>query len=99
VYFAGAGGTVYYRDGVDGPNGAVHHIAFFGPLSTYLANQAAYDSSVFIDTPLTSDSRGDIYFGFRVVGQSPLCPLWSERRIQDLRYVTGDPNLGDVFKR
>jgi hypothetical protein len=72
VYFAGAGGTVYYRDSVDSGSGATGHIAFFGPLSTYLSNQSAYDSTVFIDTPITSDSHGNIYFGFRVQGTSPL---------------------------
>jgi hypothetical protein len=72
VYFAGPGGTVYFRDNVDSANGATGQIAFFGPLSTYLANKPAYDSSVFIDTPLTSDSHGDIFFGFRVEGFSPL---------------------------
>jgi hypothetical protein len=68
VYFAGPGGTVYYRDHVDSPVGTVHQVAFFGALSTYLADKADYDSTVFIDTPLTSDSRGDIFFGFRVQG-------------------------------
>src|SRR5262249_11612356 len=72
LYFAGAGGTVYYKDGVESANSPVHQVAFFGPLSTYLANQSAYDSSIFIDTPLTSDSSGDIFFGFRVIGTSPL---------------------------
>src|SRR5262249_1848645 len=72
VYFAGQGGTVYFRDNADSPSGATGQIAFFGPLSNYRANRAAYDSTVFIDTPLTSDSQGNIYFGFRVEGTSPL---------------------------
>jgi hypothetical protein len=72
VYFGGPGGTLYYRDHVDSPLGEIHQVAFFGPLSTYFANKSAYDSSVFIDTPLTSDSKGDIFFGFRVQQFSPL---------------------------
>ena len=33
---------------------------------------AGFDGSVFIDTPLTSDSAGNVYFGFRVTGANPL---------------------------
>src|SRR5262249_49933481 len=31
----------------------------------------AYNNSVFIDTPITADSQGDIFFGFRVTGSNP----------------------------
>jgi hypothetical protein len=62
LYFAGVDGKVYYRDNVDSPSGATGSYVFYtGPL----------DSTVFIDTPLTSDSQGNIYFGFRVQGTSP----------------------------
>src|SRR5262249_28366634 len=33
---------------------------------------SGYNSTVFIDTPLTVDSAGDVFFGFRVQGTSPL---------------------------
>ena len=91
VYFAGPGGTVYFRDNVNSPNGATGQIAFFGPLSTYLANRSAYDSTVFIDTPLTSDSHGDIFFGFRVEGFSPLS-IGSQSG-----YARIDPNGNGTF--
>ena len=46
-------------------------LAFFG-LNNYQAAAATYDSTVMINTPLTSDAAGNIYFGFRVTGANPL---------------------------
>lgn len=71
VYFAGKGGTIYYRDNPDSANGTVTQIAFFGSMAHYTANQAAYDNNVFIETPLTADAQGNIFFGFRVNGATP----------------------------
>ena len=74
LYFAGDGGTVEYTDSPDaaGPNSpAIGRLAFFG-LSNYNANPAAYNSTVFINTPITSDAAGDIFFGFLVTGSNPL---------------------------
>ncbi len=66
VYFAGAGGTVYYRDTPDSSSaGGSGQLAFYG-MSTYSGNTAAYNSNVIIDTPITSDSAGNIYFGYLV---------------------------------
>lgn len=76
LYYAGAGGTVYYRDQVDsaaGPNGlagATGQIAFYGN-AAYAANSAAFNSAVQISTPLTADSAGNVYFGFMVTGSNP----------------------------
>jgi hypothetical protein len=92
VYFAGPGGTLYYRDHVDSPLGEVHQVAFFGPLSTYLADKADYDSTVFIDTPLTADSKGDIFFGFRVQGFFSPLPTGAQSG-----YARIDPNGNGTF--
>jgi hypothetical protein len=72
LYFAGAGGTIYYIDKVNSLGATVSgQLAFFG-LSNYQADPAAYNGSVYIDTPITSDSSGNIYFGFTVSGSNPL---------------------------
>jgi len=71
LYFAGAGGTIYYVDSPDGSGTrTVGQLAFYG-LANYAANQAAFDGSVFINTPITSDRAGNIYFGFQVTGSNP----------------------------
>jgi len=72
LYFPGAGGTVYFRDNVDsaGP-AATGQLAFFGG-ANYSANPASFNATVFIDTPITADADGNIYFGFRTSGTAPL---------------------------
>jgi len=71
LYYAGAGGTVY---SIDNPDSASHTApvqrAFYG-LSNYQANTAGFNSTVFINTPITADSAGNIIFGFRVQGTAP----------------------------
>jgi hypothetical protein len=70
--FPGGGGTVYYCDSPDSTNAPViGQIAFYG-LTNYLANTNAYLGNVFIDTPITSDRYGNIFFGFQVTGSTPL---------------------------
>ena len=72
LYFPGAGGTLYYCDSPDSTNTpAIGQIAFYG-LANYLANTNAYLGNVFIDTPITSDRYGNVFFGFQVTGSTPL---------------------------
>ncbi len=66
IYFPGGGGTVYYCDTPDSTNlPVIGQIAFYG-LTNYNANTNAYLGNVFINTPITSDRYGNIYFGFQV---------------------------------
>jgi len=76
VYFPGAGGTIIFRDSPDAINAAEGRLAFYG-LANYQANPEGFNSSVYINTPLTSDGSGNIYFGFMVRGTSPLAGLTS----------------------
>ncbi|HLX65074.1 MAG TPA: putative Ig domain-containing protein, partial [Planctomycetota bacterium] len=72
LYFAGAGGTVYYVDNPDASNAApTGQFAFYG-MANYLADTSFYNSNVEICTPLTSDSSGNIYFGFVAASGGPL---------------------------
>jgi hypothetical protein len=61
VYFPGAGGTVYYIANPDDPGATITgQLAFYG-----IANHdPSLDTRVFINTPLTADRDGTIYFGF-----------------------------------
>ncbi len=67
LYFPAAGGTVRFRDTPDAASGAMGQIAFYG-LANYAAAPAAFDANVKINTPITSDRYGNIYFGFVVYG-------------------------------
>jgi hypothetical protein len=64
-YFAGPGGTVYYRDTPDSNTGVSGQIAFYGN-AAYAADSAALNNSVMISTPITADRYGNIFFGFVV---------------------------------
>ncbi len=71
MYYAGIGGTIWHIDNPDSntPGAAVRE-AFYG-LAAYNANVAAYNNTVFVNTPITADAAGNIYFGFRVQGNAP----------------------------
>jgi hypothetical protein len=71
VYFAGPGGTVYWRDNIDSPIGNSGQLAFYG-LSKYTANKSSLKSTVFIDTPITIDKSGNLFLGMQVTGSNPL---------------------------
>jgi hypothetical protein len=68
LYFQGVGGTVYRVANPNGAPGPPEQMSF---LADYKSHKAAYDSTVFISTPLTSDAAGNIYFGYEVSGSAP----------------------------
>src|SRR6202008_3937987 len=69
MYFAGAGGTIFHIDNIDSnpPSAPVREV-FYTSLANYNANAAAFNSTIFVNTPITSDAGGNIFFGFRVQG-------------------------------
>ena len=64
VYAAGAGGKVYYRDNADATSATTQTQVFYGSAAYSAAAKPALDAAVFIDTPITTDTAGNIYFGF-----------------------------------
>jgi hypothetical protein len=70
VYAPGAGGKLYFRDDVDSSTGALQSVVFYGA-TDYAAFPSTYDVSVFINTPLTVDLQGNVFFGFIVTDVNP----------------------------
>jgi hypothetical protein len=104
LYFPGAGGTVYYLDNPDSPTTPiVHQLAFYG-LNNYTAAPATFNTNVQISTPITSDSAGDIFFGFIVNGNTGIGLQSGLARINAggqgtwaaAATIAGDPNIVSV---
>jgi hypothetical protein len=70
LYFPGAGGTVHFRDEPDAATGASGQIAFYGDLARG-GRALAFARNVRINTPLTTDGAGNLFFGFEVVLPTP----------------------------
>lgn len=72
LYYAGAGGTIWHIDNPDSntPGAPVREV-FYTTLAGYNANAVAYNASIFVNTPITADANGNIFFGFRVQGTAP----------------------------
>ncbi len=68
LYYQGIGGTVWR---IADPNSSAISPVQISFLPDYTANKAAYDTTVFISTPITSDAAGNIYFGYEVSGSAP----------------------------
>ena len=69
------GGTVLIRQDNDKPNAAVVRVAFYG-LDIFRANRQVFTENVKINTPITADHQGNLFFGFMVLGPTPI-PLQS----------------------
>lgn len=63
LYVPGAGGKLLWRDDADAASAALQTTVFYGA-GVYNAAAAACDASIFINTPLTTDTNGTLFFGF-----------------------------------
>ncbi|MBC7603060.1 MAG: hypothetical protein H7255_10435 [Ramlibacter sp.] len=70
AYAPGAGGKLLMRASPNEAAGAFTNVVFYGA-AAYDANPAAFNATVFINTPITSDSAGTLFFGFVVTGSNP----------------------------
>lgn len=70
LYAPGAGGKLFVRDNADAATGTLQTAVFFGA-AAYAAASAQFDATIFINTPLTVDALGNLFFGFIVTGANP----------------------------
>jgi hypothetical protein len=64
-------GRVLVRQNPDQAKGTVTRVYFYGA-KNYRKNPAVYAQNVQIDTPLSTDADGNLYFGFLVLGPTPI---------------------------
>jgi len=71
VALPAAGGTVLIRDHADLDKGKVTRMAFYG-IGNFQKDPATFSSAVQINTPITADKEGNLFFGFIVNTPNPL---------------------------
>jgi len=95
------GGRVQIRDNPDDTTGAVNNVAFYGNL-TYADTPALFNAAVVVNTPLTYDNAGNLFFGFQVLNVVPNGPASGgiarigangSARFVTAPAITGDPAL------
>jgi len=64
-------GGILVRAKPDKAKGDISHLYFYGR-ENYLAHPQTYQQRVKINTPLTADADGNLYFGFMVIGTTPI---------------------------
>jgi hypothetical protein len=91
------------RQNPDQAKGTVTRLYFYG-VKNYRKDPAVYAQNVQIDTPLTTDANGNLYFGFLVLGSTPLNLQSGLARIApdgtgtwvSAAAVSGDPAISQV---
>jgi len=70
------GGRVQVCDAPDSANAAaaVNNVAFYTSNAGYLAAKPVFDAAIVINTPLTYDDAGNLFFGFQVLNVVPNGP-------------------------
>jgi len=96
-------GRVLVRQNPDQAVGTVTRRYFYGA-KNYRQNPAAYAQNVQIDTPLSTDANGNVYFGFLALGPTPINLQSGVARIApngtgtfvSAAAVSGDPAIAQV---
>lgn len=72
LYYAGPGGTTYYISDPDSDSpGAPVQQCFYTNLTGYASNASNFNNAIVINTPLTADTNGLVFFGFRTQTNAP----------------------------
>jgi hypothetical protein len=96
-------GRILVRDDPDEREGDLSHLYFYGR-ENYLADPLIYQQNVLINTPLTTDHEGNLYFGFLVQGPTAIGLQSGLARISrdgtgtwaPAASISGDPSITKV---
>jgi hypothetical protein len=103
LFVPDSAGRILVRQSPDLATGKVTHLFFYGQ-KNYAANPTVYQQNVQINTPLTSDANGNLYFGFVVLGPTPINLVSGLARIAangtgtwiSAATISGDANVNNV---
>jgi len=70
MYAPRSGGRLMFCDDVDTVPTSFPIAVFYGE-ATYATNPAKFDNAIRINTPLTADAAGNVFFGFVAMGANP----------------------------
>ncbi len=70
VAAAGSGGSILTRESADNTMSTTSRLIFYTTAADFEKNKAAY-APIKVNTPLTADTSGNIYFGYQVTGTIP----------------------------
>ncbi len=71
LYVPDIAGRVIARPNPDEKKQKASKLYFYG-VKNFKKNRAAYEANVQINTPLTTDAAGNLFFGFDILGSTPL---------------------------
>lgn len=96
-------GRVMVRQNPDQKTGSISRLYFYGA-KNYRKNPLAYQQNVQIDSPLSTDAKGNLFFGFIVLGSTPINLQSGLARIAangagtwvSAAALSGDPSMTEV---
>jgi len=103
LFIPDSGGRVIVRQDPDLASGAVSELYFYGQ-KNFQANPLVYKQTVQINTPLTTDAHGNLYFGFLSNGSTPIGLQSGLARIAadgtgtwaSAAFLSGDPFITEI---
>jgi len=103
LFIPDSGGRVIVRSSPNLATGTVSELFFYG-LNNFQADPTVYKQNVQINTPLTVDSHGNLFFGFLTVGPTPIGLQSGIARIAangtgtwaSASFLAGDPFISEV---
>jgi outer membrane protein assembly factor BamB len=103
LFIPDSGGRVIVRQDPDLASGVVSELYFYGQ-KNFQSDPLAYRQAVQINTPLTTDAHGNLYFGFLANGSTPIGLESGLARIAangtgtwaSAAFLSGDPFITEI---
>jgi hypothetical protein len=103
LFIPDSAGRVMVRQNPDLAAGAISELYFYGQ-KNFQANPLAYKQNIQVNTPLTADAHGNLFFGFLAIGPTPIGLQSGLARIAadgtgtwaSAAFLSGDPFITEI---